>query len=506
MTFKTPYIQFLRLLISGLFFGLGCAQCQYPQERLFIGLKAGFVVDTLGQVDTPIKFYEQSTKMAADFFWDFGDGTTSQEKNPVHHYTKSGVYTVRLVNTKNNSNVTDTLSRRLRIIPKVVPLSGTQERFFGNHQEEIGFTMTPTERGGYLLAGRRNFSKLHLTRIGPNLYEMWSRTIDLGNALLVVTKIIALSDASGYVIVGHQQDAPTRQNAFILKVNLEGALVWSNGLYSQEDDERYKGVVEVGGDLLVLSNIGGTSFIDTYTANGVFKSRHLIETINSGAFDGESLTLTSDTELLLGGSLAEQPIVLKLDLRLNTVSEKIIRLLTKKGDVCLKGKVVQARELSDKNIALISRVTLDTLSVCSNDLGLTAAEKKNLLDVIKLLGFQGPSSTYVAKVGSGLVGTINFTLLSGNFSDDLLTDFTEMDDGSLIVVGSNRSPFSGQDMLYVRLARDFMLREVRLIGTNYNESTRSIIYEPAKRRVLLFGDRDLGNINRSDFYLGVLDF
>jgi gliding motility-associated-like protein len=46
-------------------------------------------------IPAPIYFINQS-KNAERFEWDFGDGSTSNEQNPTHTYTKSGNYTVSL--------------------------------------------------------------------------------------------------------------------------------------------------------------------------------------------------------------------------------------------------------------------------------------------------------------------------------------------------------------------------------------------------------------------------
>jgi PKD repeat protein len=43
--------------------------------------------------------FKDSTKGAAKWFWNFGDGTTSVSKNPTHTYKKSGNYTVKLTVT-----------------------------------------------------------------------------------------------------------------------------------------------------------------------------------------------------------------------------------------------------------------------------------------------------------------------------------------------------------------------------------------------------------------------
>lgn len=54
--------------------------------------------------------------------WDFGDGTTSTQQNPVKTYSANGYYTVRLtVTTTNNCQITNTKTRYIRVIGGVTP-------------------------------------------------------------------------------------------------------------------------------------------------------------------------------------------------------------------------------------------------------------------------------------------------------------------------------------------------------------------------------------------------
>ncbi len=47
----------------------------------------------------PVTFYQQTDYLLGNvnYFWDFGDGNTSTDKNPNHIYSSSGDYTVRLI-------------------------------------------------------------------------------------------------------------------------------------------------------------------------------------------------------------------------------------------------------------------------------------------------------------------------------------------------------------------------------------------------------------------------
>jgi PKD repeat protein len=59
--------------------------------------EAGFIANpTSVEAGTSISFTDQSTGYPTAWSWDFGDGATSNEQNPIHTYTSVGRYTVSL--------------------------------------------------------------------------------------------------------------------------------------------------------------------------------------------------------------------------------------------------------------------------------------------------------------------------------------------------------------------------------------------------------------------------
>ncbi|AKB81749.1 cell surface protein [Methanosarcina barkeri 3] len=63
---------------------------------------------TTGSSPLTVQFMDQSKNVPAEWFWDFGDGTTSTEQNPTHTYTTIGTYTVKLTATNIAGNNTTT--------------------------------------------------------------------------------------------------------------------------------------------------------------------------------------------------------------------------------------------------------------------------------------------------------------------------------------------------------------------------------------------------------------
>lgn len=67
------------------------------QEARFFSPKPIFrSFPTKGPAPLTVTFHDFSTAIASRYFWDFGDGSTSIEKNPTHTYLNEGSYTVQL--------------------------------------------------------------------------------------------------------------------------------------------------------------------------------------------------------------------------------------------------------------------------------------------------------------------------------------------------------------------------------------------------------------------------
>ena len=67
------------------------------QENIFLAPKAIFRAHRIkGPSPMQVRFQNFSTGPIIRHLWDFGDGTTSVEKSPIHTYQNEGVYTVQL--------------------------------------------------------------------------------------------------------------------------------------------------------------------------------------------------------------------------------------------------------------------------------------------------------------------------------------------------------------------------------------------------------------------------
>ncbi|MEI6842736.1 MAG: PQQ-binding-like beta-propeller repeat protein, partial [Methanomicrobiales archaeon] len=73
-----------------------------------------------GPAPLAVTFNAQSTRSTSDWLWDFGDGATSTEQNPVHTYTTPGVYNVNLSATDSSGRVS---MKKSGYIPVTAPSS-----------------------------------------------------------------------------------------------------------------------------------------------------------------------------------------------------------------------------------------------------------------------------------------------------------------------------------------------------------------------------------------------
>jgi len=83
-------------------------------------VKADFYAETVsGIAPLTVQFYDLSTN-ATSWSWDFGDGATSTEKDPIHIYTTGGTFTVKLTASNSGSNDVLTSTDLIAVLPNAV--------------------------------------------------------------------------------------------------------------------------------------------------------------------------------------------------------------------------------------------------------------------------------------------------------------------------------------------------------------------------------------------------
>ncbi|MBE0536419.1 MAG: PKD domain-containing protein, partial [Phycisphaerae bacterium] len=92
---------------------LGSTASEVKSNFIAVGqaapIKAEFMANNrIGSDRTVVNFVDQSSGNITGWLWDFGDGQTSTEQNPVHLYDKRGTYTVKLTVSGPGGSSTET--------------------------------------------------------------------------------------------------------------------------------------------------------------------------------------------------------------------------------------------------------------------------------------------------------------------------------------------------------------------------------------------------------------
>ena len=100
---------------------------------------ADFLLPSAGCAPYNLQFH--FTGRGDSLYWDFGDGSTSTERNPMHTYTLGGTYVVRLIATMpNGCSVADTQYRTVYVIGVDHAFSDTPDISCNNDPIQIGPT------------------------------------------------------------------------------------------------------------------------------------------------------------------------------------------------------------------------------------------------------------------------------------------------------------------------------------------------------------------------------
>lgn len=122
--------------------GLGCVRAITSKDSIIVGeLNANFVSNTnyLCKQGT-VQFADLSIGIPAiqSWFWDFGDGSTSTQQNPLHLYTQSGNYDVMLI--VSSSLCLDTIIKPNAVIVDAGPTADFEaSNYFGCDSMMINF-------------------------------------------------------------------------------------------------------------------------------------------------------------------------------------------------------------------------------------------------------------------------------------------------------------------------------------------------------------------------------
>lgn len=92
-----------------------------------------------GCVPLPVQFNNESVN-AVTYLWDFGDGQTSNQINPVHVYTTPGTYNVTLNGYSQVGNLFETVNSQIAVFPSPVANFSAYPNIVGQTNQTIFFT------------------------------------------------------------------------------------------------------------------------------------------------------------------------------------------------------------------------------------------------------------------------------------------------------------------------------------------------------------------------------
>ena len=110
-----------------------------------------------------LSFFDQSIGIPFAFVWDFGDGSSSTEQNPVHEYTTGGSYTVSM--TATNVLGSD-------MITETVVVNGVNENIMLENQEQ--FQIVPNPNNGLFdlrISNPESDMQVHITNVQGQLIQ-----------------------------------------------------------------------------------------------------------------------------------------------------------------------------------------------------------------------------------------------------------------------------------------------------------------------------------------------
>jgi len=180
--------------------------------------------------DKSITYYENCTEVqfinnsqnANFYFWDFGDGNTSTEENPIHKYINPASFNITLTAT-NASSITDETKQTISITPSI-----KFEKTFatGNSCSDVIIAAD----GGYLLAGNTDSKgagglDAYLIKTDANGNLQWDKTF--GGSANDNASALTIAPDGGYLLAGSTTSKGAgERDAYLIKTDANGNLQW----------------------------------------------------------------------------------------------------------------------------------------------------------------------------------------------------------------------------------------------------------------------------------------
>lgn len=243
---------------------------------------------TKAMLNTPIHFSDTSYGKPNKWYWDFGDGNTSNEQNPTHVYTTLGLFSVKLITS--NDIISDTLIKKnyIKISPIIKSLfksstkSGVapltvqfKDLSLGNLTSwkwDFGDSTSSDQRNPIHIYEKEGIFNVKLTVSDTNLYSISS---DSGYTI----KRTPIND----LIIGFERDFNFDTSYIWKGLNgfecLDGGFIILGEVYRFTN--QYQTKYTVYSQLIKINEFGDTLWTKRFSSNQLGNKR-IIQTSDSG--------------------------------------------------------------------------------------------------------------------------------------------------------------------------------------------------------------------------------
>jgi len=170
-----------------------------------VELKADFSYYPANPTRNDVIHFTDSSTGAVSWHWDFGDGTTSNERNPTHQYTQLGTFTVTLT-VSDGSGKSDSISKKISIVnippnadfsyDPITPFIGEPITFDASSSSDFDGTIVnyTWDLGDGSVSYEKRFAHIY-NEVGSYSVKLTVKDNDGGVA--TTTKIITVNNRTG---------------------------------------------------------------------------------------------------------------------------------------------------------------------------------------------------------------------------------------------------------------------------------------------------------------------
>jgi PKD repeat protein len=238
---------------------------------------------TVNYIDSNFYFRNGSdTGVNIKYTWDFGDGTTSTDKDPKHSYSKRGNYAVKLI-VSNNNKAFDTVQQNVTVI------LGQQVISIGSDTDISPVAIEETSANEFVLLASGGYTtnySYYLFQLDSLLKQKTMKTFPAGYHF----KSMQATADGNYIFTGSTHGS--EKNNELVKMKADGTQLWSKTL-STDDSYSFAAQTPDGGYTVV-----GTRTVTT--GNEVSYNTVVIKTDDNGSqqwqkvLDGEGIAFTNN--------------------------------------------------------------------------------------------------------------------------------------------------------------------------------------------------------------------